>query len=36
MLASGTITGGDIADDSINESKIVDDAIGQDQLKISC
>ena len=33
MLASGTITGGDIADDSIGEAKLADDAVGSDQLK---
>ena len=33
MIAPGTLTGGDMADDSIGESKIADDAIGQDQLK---
>ena len=32
-IAPGTLTGGDIADDSIGEAKIADDAIGQDQLK---
>ena len=33
MIAPGTLTGGDMADDSIGEAKIADDAIGQDQLK---
>ena len=33
MIAPGTLTGSDLADDSIGEAKIADDAVGQDQLK---
>ena len=33
MIAAGSLTGGDLADDSIGEAKIADDAVGQDQLK---
>ena len=33
MIAPGALSGSDLADDSINEAKIADDAVGQDQLK---
>jgi hypothetical protein len=33
MIANGTISTDDIADDQISEAKIADDAVGQDQLK---
>ena len=33
MISPGSLTGGDLADDSIDEAKIADDAVGQDQLK---
>ena len=33
MIAAGALSGSDLADDSINEAKIADDAVGQDQLK---
>ena len=33
MIAAGSLTGGDLADDSIGEAKLADDAVGQDQLK---
>ena len=33
MIAPGALSGSDLADDSIDEAKIADDAIGQDQLK---
>mgnify|MGYP001399283514 CR=1 FL=1 len=33
MIAAGALSGSDLADDSIDEAKIADDAIGQDQLK---
>ena len=33
MIVWCTITGGDLADDSIGEAKLADDAVGQDQLK---
>jgi len=33
MIAPGALSGSDLADDSIDEAKIADDAVGQDQLK---
>ena len=33
MIAAGALSGSDLANDSIDESKIADDAVGQDQLK---
>ena len=33
MIAPGALSGSDLANDSIDESKIADDAVGQDQLK---
>ena len=33
MIAPGALSGSDLADDSINEAKIADDAVGIDQLK---
>ena len=33
MIAPGALSGSDLADDSINEAKIANDAVGQDQLK---
>ena len=33
MIAAGALSGSDLADDSIDEAKIADDAVGQDQLK---
>jgi len=33
MIAAGTLTGGDIADASIGEAKLADDAVSQDKLK---
>ena len=33
MIAAGALSGSDLADDSIDEAKIADDAVGEDQLK---
>jgi len=33
MIAPGALSGSDLADDSIDEAKIANDAVGQDQLK---
>ena len=33
MIAAGALSGSDLADGSIDEAKIADDAVGQDQLK---
>ena len=33
MIAPGALSGSDLSDDSIDEAKIADDAVGQDQLK---
>ena len=33
MIAPGALSGSDLADDSIDEAKIADDAVGEDQLK---